>query len=174
MKKKLIYMFFLLLSVIGLMAQESKMYGDWQGYYDTKEPNENWEMVPVHMKMYVRIKSQGGKLSVRVKNYPMENPSKITYWNNCNITRQTSTSISFSSLINTVNERWNDTESERVNGKVVFKYSVYYDSYAYLEEGTLNLTYHLRYVYYGRDDEVIGYSDGIADNVTLYQEEDDW
>lgn len=157
-----------------LHAQESKLCGDWQGYYDTLVPDDNWDMVPLSMKMYVRIKTHGNEMTIRVKNCPVKDQSKIKYWNECKIVNKTSSSIEFTSLVNSVNEQWRDIETERVNGQVVYSWAVWYVCSAKLSQEKLYMSYHLHYEYYGKNGNIIGTNNGSTDNVILYQEEDDW
>lgn len=161
--------FFCIISLFCLttaMAQESPFVGTWEGTYtipidDTK--NEQRKVV-------VRINKYENDYVVRMKTMSAEDPSKVKYWDNLNVTNSSPTSLS-----------WNFGSATSydcgyvVNGQIVYSADFSYNCIVIFNNGRLSYSYSMHTVYKNRNGSVIGTHDTPTLAKTyLYKEDGNW
>lgn len=171
--KKIIVLTLFCVFVTTAFCQNCGLCGTWQGTYSlpVPDPDPDGDIIDLNMKMFVRIKKRGEDLSVRVKAYPANNPSEISYWNDCDVTSQSTTSINWSSYVRTSYD-WNN--SDKKNGITIYKVSYWRVCSAQLQRGNLVMTYYLFSRYFDRQENIIGTHSTPTKRITLYQEDEDW
>lgn len=173
MKKILALLSILFTFIVTTLAQnDCKMCGTWNGTYSITFPDPNLdELVDEVRKIIIRIKQYGDDISVRVKNYPVKDPSNVHYWNDCKITNVSENAISFSSF---VRDSFDWDSSDRKNGRIINKASYWNICTLSYEKGKLILSEHLYTEYYAKNGDIIGTHNSPISSVSLYQDDDDW
>lgn len=152
-----------------LAQNDCKMCGDWIG---TKAaPSSPRGDMTVHTtKTFVRIKKYEDNYTVRVKNYAIDDPSDIRYWNDCKITSTSANSISFISFVDDEYD-WTDTYKKGIK---VHKASYHVIGNLTYSEGIVSFSYHMHVSYYNKSNELLDSEDCYYTEIKLYKNEDDW
>ena len=112
--RKFIVLTLFFVFVTTAFCQNCELCGTWQGTYSitVPDPEPDGGLIDENMKMFVRIKSHGEDLSVRVKVLPANNPNETKYWNDCEVTSQSTTIINWTSYISTSYD-WDDSDKKK-------------------------------------------------------------
>lgn len=171
MKKFFTFAFFVCTFVITVLAQnECKLCGDWIGTKQECVGPKEYENYKIH----VRIRDYDGNISVRVKYYPKNNPNSVKYWGDAEISSFTENNISF---VSHYGDDYDWDNSDRMNGRVIYRAS--YDflcTIRYLG-GTIKLSYKSRATYYDRNNNLIGTEyrpESSYFESVLYKDGEDW
>ena len=154
-------------------SQIIPLVGTWEGTYTIQVPDPDSEsMKDEQRKMIIRIKQYDDEYVVKVKTFPVMNPSDVKYWNDCNVTYSNEQQIKWNSYIWTSYE-WDS--SDKKNGQVI--YCVEYIelcTVTMLKGERLNYVGSIHSVYKNRRGDVIGTHDTPSERITLYKQEEDW
>lgn len=102
MRKVLFVAMLCVLSTLRMYAQNSPFVGTWEGTYTIQYPDPDSEsMKDEQRKIIIRIKQYDDEYVIKVKTFPVKDPSDVKYWNDCNITYSDEQQIKWNSYIST-------------------------------------------------------------------------
>lgn len=172
MRKLLLIGVSFFVSMTTAMAQESSLIGTWEGTYTIQIPDPNSEgMKDEQHKMIIRIKLYDEEYVVKVKTFPVKNPSDVKYWNDCNVTYSDEQQIKWSSYIWTSYD-WDS--SDKKNGQIIYCVEYIELCTVTMLKGRLSYVGTMHSVYKNRQGDVIGTHDTPTERITLYKPEEDW
>ena len=170
--KRLSILILLHLCFINIIAQTSSIVGTWEGTITMQIPDsESDGMKDFQSKIVLRITQYGEEYGVRVKNIPIDDPSKVYYWNDCRIIQSDKSEVKWSSHIRTSYD-WDS--SDRKNGRVIYcaDYSWIYSASFY--NGRVNLVRYMHTDYKDQNGSLIGTHDNPSEKILLYKQDNDW
>lgn len=139
-------------------------------FYLVIDPDPEGGFIEQPMKMIIRINSIEDETVLRVKVSPLNNPTEIHYWNDCVVSNSNESSIEWTSFVRTSYD-WDN--SDKKNGKTIYKVDYWWACSAKLNKGKLHMTYYLHSNYFDKQGNIIGTHNNPPDNITLYKD-DDW
>ncbi len=172
MMKRLINIIIFNLCFITVIAQTSPIVGTWEGIYTFQVPDKDSdELMSSQSKIVVRITQYGEAYGIRVKNIPVDNASKVHYWNDCKIIRAGASEVKWSSFIRTSYD-WDG--SYRKNGRVIYCADYSWICTAFFSNGRINFVIHMHTDYKDQNGSIIGIHDNPSKSFLLYKQENDW
>lgn len=170
MKRPVLFIF-TLLCFINVMAQDLPLAGTWEGTLSMPIPDANSDgMRGWQYKVIIRIKQYDENYVVRMKHVPVEEPSKVKYFDNITVLNASPTSLAWScDTGESYDCDWN------ANGQAVDKTEYSYRCCVEYSKGRLLYSYYMHSIYKSKNGRIIGTHDTpLLGKTHLYKEEADW
>ena len=156
----------LLASVTMAFSQDNDPWvGTWEGVETIHGFDGDFQN-----KFIVRINKFGDDYGVRVKLIPLDNPSKVKYWNDCKVTYSDNSSIEWKSFIETNY----DFDSTYKNGRKVYSADYTWVVSALYSNGRIVLEKFLHVDLKDKNGSIIDKQNTRPEKLSLYKQESDW